>query len=538
MGFFSSSPVHVAGDILYQRVSYRELSGKSAEWETQMRHLQRSVELLLRLLAATLFVLSGCGDGPNEPAIDSLAPDPITSLSVQQVSPAMVTLTWTATGDNGSKGTATSYDVRCSTLPIVSSATWEDALLCDGEPLPRSPGDSERFVFTSLLPAGKYYFCVRALDEAGNQSGLSNLDSAQLLPLFAEPLRTVTSNGCENFRVADIDNDGDSDVVKFDFWEGIGILTNDGHGQLTQQPEIAFTRMMGDGDVGDLDGDGDVDIVTTSYNLDSVYIFEQIHPGVFVIDSAWSVMGGPYGISIVDLNRDTRADLAIIIKWGVLETYLNIGDGEFMLTDQDVTGVSPNKIAHRDLDGDGDIDLAVSNYYSSSVSVFHNTGLGSFTETQRPEAGQNPDAIVFGHLNEDDYPDMAVTNRFTESVSILYGSGHGWFDSYTDTCSAIGKCRAISAGDLDGDGDCDLVLANETVYGVTLLLNLGIFSSFATPIQLEEENWCFEVEIADMDGDSDLDVVTGHQTISVYLNNSVISDGARRRSTGEFAGTR
>ncbi|MBK7143033.1 MAG: VCBS repeat-containing protein [bacterium] len=487
---------------------------------------------------AIFVVLSGCDGGPNKPAIDNLAPDPITSLSAVQVSSAMVRLTWIATGDNGSKGRATSYDVRCSTVPIVDFATWDDALFCDGEPLPSQPGDSEHFVFTSLLPASKYFFCVRALDEVGNQSGLSNLDSAHLLPLFAEPLRTASSYGSENFKVADIDNDGDSDVVKFDYWEGIGILTNDGHGQLTPQPEIAFTRMMGDGDVGDLDGDDDLDIVTISSNLDSLFIFTQIAPGVLVIDTAWYLFDGPHGVAIADFNNDSRNDLALIGSSVGLQIYLNAGNGQFMLTDQDATGIAPYNIAQADLDGDGYIDLAVSNYYSSSISVYHNNSLGSFDEVQRPSAGQIPDGIVIANLNEDEFPDVAVTNRFTELVTVLYGSGYGWFGPYMDTCSATGMCRAISAADLDGDGDIDLALANETINGITLLLNAVWPRSFAAPLQLEEPHDCFDVEAVDMDGDGDIDLVAGWETISVYLNNSVISDSARRRSAGDIARVR
>lgn len=464
-----------------------------------------------------------CDDGPTKPATDRIAPDAVASLDVEAVSPTTVRLSWTATGDNGSNGRAAYYDIRCATSPIIDSASWMVATMCDGEPAPLMPGESEVFVYTSLLPENQYFFCIRVGDEAGNWSGLSNVDSAQLMPLYAEPIRVETYNGCDQFSVADIDRDGDSDVVKYDFWEGIGILLNDGSGHLEPQPEIISDRKMGAGDVGDLDGDGDLDMATISYNLDSVFIYKQAAPGIMVADTAWHVFDGPHDIEIGDFNRDNYNDLAVITGTGELLTYLNTGNDRFMLIDVDMTGISPYKVVAGDVDGDGDLDLLVNNYYGASVSVFYNGGLGTFVGSQQLPVGQNPEGMVVSDLSGDLVLDVAVTNRFTQMVTILYGHD-GYSFMYVDSANATGMCRALASGDLDGDGDNDLALANETVYGVTLLLNLGGYSGFAAPKQLEEENWCFDVAIVDMDGDSDLDIVTGHQTISVYLNNTVMSD--------------
>lgn len=473
--------------------------------------------------ATACFFCLACDDGPTKPAVDRIAPSAVADLTVESVSPTVVRLTWNATGDNGMSGRAASYDIRCATFPILDSATWAVAMNCDGSPVPLPPGETETYVYTSLLPENKYFFCIRVGDEAGNWSGLSNLDSALMMPLFADPMRVETYNGCEQFTVADIDRDGDSDVVKFDFWEGIGILLNDGSGHLTLQPEINFARSMGAGDVGDLDGDLDLDIATVTYNLDSVFIFKQSAPGLFLVDTSWSVLDGPHDVKIADFNDDGYNDLAVIASSGELLTYLNAGNDRFLLIDVDLTGIAPYKIVAEDMDSDGDPDLLVNNYYGGSVSVFYNGGLGSFGGSQQVSAGPNPEGIVASDLNGDLVPDIAVTNRFTQMVTILYGHD-GYIFMSVDSSDATGKCRALAAGDLDGDGDNDLALANETVYGVTLLLNLGGYPGFAAPKQLEEENWCFDVAIVDMDGDSDLDIVTGHQTISVYLNNTVIAD--------------
>ena len=87
---------------------------------------------------------------------------------------AAITLTWTAPGDDGNVGTATVYDVRYAT-DSATVATWTNATQATGEPAPRAAGSTETFQLT--LPNGKYWFAIRTRDEAGNQSGASNIVS-------------------------------------------------------------------------------------------------------------------------------------------------------------------------------------------------------------------------------------------------------------------------------------------------------------------------------------------------------------------------
>lgn len=85
-----------------------------------------------------------------------------------------VTLNWTAPGDDGGSGTATSYDVRYSTTPIINLITFGSATQAAGEPAPHAAGSLETFA-VNLFP-GTYYFALRTKDETAiNQSGLSNV---------------------------------------------------------------------------------------------------------------------------------------------------------------------------------------------------------------------------------------------------------------------------------------------------------------------------------------------------------------------------
>ncbi len=91
-----------------------------------------------------------------------------------------VTLTWTAPGDNGLSGRATSYQVRLSTVAPGSDtlAWWAAAGAVAGVPPPRSAGSAETLVVAGLPVSQERFFAVRALDETGNIAGVSNVARA------------------------------------------------------------------------------------------------------------------------------------------------------------------------------------------------------------------------------------------------------------------------------------------------------------------------------------------------------------------------
>ncbi len=107
---------------------------------------------------------------------DSIPPSPISDLAVTNTGGSWIALSWTATGDDSSTGTASYYDVRYSLSPIDSS-NFDSASQASGESQPKPAGSPETFVVTGLNFSTIYYFAVKALDEWGNPSGISNSPS-------------------------------------------------------------------------------------------------------------------------------------------------------------------------------------------------------------------------------------------------------------------------------------------------------------------------------------------------------------------------
>lgn len=116
--------------------------------------------------------------GAIDPAgTDVTAPEAVSDLGIDENSYFSETLVWTAPGDDGATGTATSYDIRYSTSAI-DEGNWESATQATGEPTPQVAGSSEGpFTVTGLTPGVTYHFAMKSADEAGNISALSNVPS-------------------------------------------------------------------------------------------------------------------------------------------------------------------------------------------------------------------------------------------------------------------------------------------------------------------------------------------------------------------------
>ncbi len=137
---------------------------------------------------------------------DFVAPAAISNLSASNPTENSIQLSWTAPGDDGTTGTASSYDVRYATVPIDES-NWASATQVTGEPLPSVAGSSESMSVSGLLANTTYYFGIKTSDQSSNTSTLSNVPNLSTLP------QRVTFF-YETFPVADAAWNGSSDTAE------------------------------------------------------------------------------------------------------------------------------------------------------------------------------------------------------------------------------------------------------------------------------------------------------------------------------------
>jgi hypothetical protein len=200
-----------------------------------------------------------------------------------------------------------------------------------------------------------------------------------------------------------------------------------------------------------------------------------------------------------------------------------------------ISGNNPNGVCLGDIDGDGKLDMVVTNYNSKTISVFRNTSLSgilnssSFATKVDFTTCNSPGLTTLGDIDGDGKLDMAVIN--SDSVSIYRNtsiSGNINSSSFANKVDfAIGNyCLGISLGDLDLDGKLDMVITNYNSNKISVFRNTSVTrnittSSFATQVNFATENFPNNVSLGDIDGDGKLDIAitcSGTSILSIYRN--------------------
>jgi hypothetical protein len=254
---------------------------------------------------------------------------------------------------------------------------------------------------------------------------------------------------------------------------------------------------------------------------------------------------GPRSIAVADLDGDGDQDLATTNYLSDDVTILKgSGGGNFFgrASSPETAGAIPFSIAAADLDGDGDRDLAVANADSDNVTILRNNGAGNFAQraTSPAAAGDGPSSVVAADLDGDGDRDLAVANLGSDDVTILKNSGSGKFSEPDSSPEAAGSGPfSVVAADLDGDGDQDLAVASPSSDNVTILRNNGV-GNFAQPATSPEAVGAipYSLAAADLDGDGDQDLAvanTSSDNVTILRNNGV-GNFAQPATSPEAAG--
>lgn len=147
-----------------------------------------------RLLLIAL-ILAGCSKSKatNPVKPDTTLPGTIADLAVTATDSFSVTLAWTAPGGDGSSGTAASYEIRDGNTDVVSSTDWNQWTAVASPPAPQPAGTHQSFKVTGLSAASQYIFGMRARDDAGNVSPMSNTVMGRTTGYRTGPVLVVTS---------------------------------------------------------------------------------------------------------------------------------------------------------------------------------------------------------------------------------------------------------------------------------------------------------------------------------------------------------
>ncbi len=257
-------------------------------------------------------------------------------------------------------------------------------------------------------------------------------------------------------------------------------------------------------------------------------------------------LNGPNQTVIADIDGDGKPDLIVVDDYAhAISIYRNIGTNGILTMASFAPPVvlpttsgqySPYGIAAADLDGDGKLDIVVTEYGDNLVSVYKNNctpgniATNLFGPRQDFPTGAQPQKMAAADLDGDGKPDLIVANAGDGTVSYFAEhqarGGTINFAPKVDIATG-GGCNGVAAGDLSGDGRLDIVTAN-TDGTLSILQNIinapGAIAtdSFAPKISLKPiPSGGVDVVIVDIDGDGRLDLaVTSYlpQLFSIIQN--------------------
>lgn len=283
----------------------------------------------------------------------------------------------------------------------------------------------------------------------------------------------------------------------------------------------------------DLDGDGDADLATANTFSDNGYgdetgdisVLRNEGDGTLAEAVNYPVMDAPASVAAADLDGDGDTDLASANNFTSNVTVLiNEGDGTFAGGANYPVGDRPASIIAADLDGDGDTDLATGNGIadnpnSNNVSVLLSKGDGTFAEAVNYPVGENTFSVTAADLDGDGDGDLVAANANSNNISVLINKGDGEFAESVEYSSGEGTSYATAA-DLDGDGDTDLASANSGSNDVRVFMNKGD-GTFAEAVSYSTKAGTLAVTAADLDGDNDPDLAAANfnaDNVSILLN--------------------
>jgi len=340
-------------------------------------------------------------------------------------------------------------------------------------------------------------------------------DTSPLLPPQPVPSKRSTGEfydsgqeldgaGTHTAAVGDLDGDGDLDVVLANLLGPSHVWLNDGAGRFENHQQLTSDGVL-DVALGDLDGDGDWDAAFTgrsSSNLGSIWLNDG--EGRFT-DTGWKLPGDrSWRIVLADLDSDADLDAVVANESGPNCVFRNDGKGHLLDSGQRLGNFASKGLGVGDLDGDSDSDIFVCNYFEQPNRVWLNDGRGNFSDSGQVLGAARSHDVALADIDGDSDLDAYVVNADTPDA-LWTNDGTGRF-SLTTPFSHVFASLAIDMADLDGNGRTDYFIANGfrgKPEPSQVLLAMDDGEGFDA--HWSQPSAATDVALADFDGDGDID---------------------------------
>ena len=236
------------------------------------------------------------------------------------------------------------------------------------------------------------------------------------VPQFTVTTYTPVYSGLRSVTVGDLNGDGKPDFIVGNAFGFLQVYLNNGDGTFSAgqttyiQPNVGGS--VGPGVIADLNDDGNADYVVTSNQSGATDIFFGNGDGTFQT-TPLILPNYANSIAVADVNGDGKLDLLEVV-YGTpnqLMVYLNQGGGLFSAPTLYSTGGTSSgwtAVATADMNGDGKLDVVVTNSQSNNVAVFLGDGSGTFGAPALFTVNLTPLDVAVGDFNGDGKPDVAT----------------------------------------------------------------------------------------------------------------------------------
>lgn len=366
--------------------------------------------------------------------------------------------------------------------------------------------------------------------------------NAQAIRFEAAPLPNLPSIYNGDIAFGDIDGDGDNDCLQVGQSPIVTILLlNDGEGVFTENMDTPFPNLFsGNAELVDLDGDQDLDVALSGElaGIPTLKLYLNDGTGSFQEISDTGLPGISGGdLAFGDLDGDGDEDLLLggtgINGDGLIQLFLNDGSGAFTeLTESLFVASGVTVVQLFDLDGDDDLDVLIKRQDDEDVNLidlYRNDGTSNFTPIEGSLfASLSGIAVATADSDNDGDLDIFINgqnNEFTAECQLYLNDGAGNFALLPTTTFTGSFAGIIVPADFDRDNDVDVLMVGSEQGGLPNIFNIvyeNQGNNIFTPSDTLGGEYIAAAAAADVNGDGFEDVMIHGfaDGINLYLNNS------------------